>query len=184
MKCALHVHTSLSDAALTVDEVLRAYADLGFGLVAVTDHEFLLRDNYVALVRGSGHYGMVALAGVEVDYEPWNYHHLLRIQGARETLHVLAHPSSYYMEVEEVAERLHSEPFPVDAVEITHRGFYTPKYDTPLIPAPKIASDDAHEPHEFGRAWIEMPDAKDPDRALRAVKAGDFEVKFFRNSRQ
>jgi DNA polymerase III alpha subunit len=178
MKCALHVHTSLSDATLSPDEVLKVYADLGFGLVAITDHEFLLRDNYVELVRGARHCGMAVAAGVEADWQPWNYHHLLRIAGERETLHVLAHPAAYYLEIEEVNERLASAPFAVDAVEITHRGFYTPKYDTGLIAAPKIATDDAHEPPECGRAWIETADTRDVDRALRAVKAGDFEVRF------
>jgi len=181
MKCALHVHTNLSDGALFLDEALKIYADHGFGCVAITDHEFLLRDNYPVLVREAKACGLLVLAGVEVDYEPWHYHHLLRILGERETLHVIAHPASYYLEAAEVVARLNSEPFKIDAIEITHRGFYTPAYDIPAIPVPKIASDDAHEPHDCGRAWIEMADTRDPDRVIRAVKAGDFRAAFFRN---
>ena len=182
MKCALHVHTNLSDAAFFPDEVIRIYADLGFGCVAITDHEFLLRDNYVSLIRSLKSHGLMVLAGVEVDYPPWNYHHLLRIMGNKETLHVLAHPSAYYLEIEEVNARIGSEPFPIDAVEITHRGFYTPKYDTSAIPIPKIASDDAHEPSECGRAWIETPATRDPDQLIRAIKARNFTIRFFRNN--
>jgi hypothetical protein len=43
---------------------------------------------------------------------------------------------------------------------------------------PKIASDDAHELSEVGRAWIEVPKTKSPDRLLQAVKAGDFSLGF------
>ena len=181
MKCALHVHTNLSDGALFPDEALKVYADQGFGCVAITDHEFLLRDNYVDQILSLDNCGLLVLAGVEVDYKPWNYHHLLRIQGDQETIHILAHPGLYYLEPEEVAKRLSSEPFPMDAIEITHRGFYAPAYDTDLIPSPKIASDDAHEPGECGRAWIEMDATADPDRMIRAVKAGDFQVGFYRS---
>jgi hypothetical protein len=181
MKCALHVHTNLSDAGFAPEEVVKIYADLGFGAVAVTDHEFLLRDNYVAVVEALPRYGMLVLAGVEIDYQPWNYQHLLRIQGRIETLHVLAHPSSYYMELNEVRKRLTSEPFPIDAVEITHRGFYTPLYDTHLLAIPKIATDDAHEPGDCGRAWIETPTTHDPDQLLRAIKAGDCQPCYYRN---
>lgn len=183
MKCALHVHTNLSDGAMTPEEVLQIYADLGFGCVAVTDHEFLLRDHYYRRIMTADHCGMIVLVGVEVDYEPWHYHHLLRIQGDRETLHVLAHPASYYLEPKEVSARLHREPFPVDAVEITHRGFYTPLYDTSELPRPKIATDDAHEPQECGRAWIETPQTNNPDQVLRAIKVGDFTVNFYRTYR-
>jgi hypothetical protein len=181
MKIALHVHTNLSDAAFFPEEAVQIYADLGFGGLAITDHEFLLRDNYPALIHTLDRCGMILLAGVEIDYQPWNYHHLLRIQGETQTLHVLAHPASYYLEIPEVVRRLHSEPFPVDAIEISHRGFYTPLYDTPDIPAAKVASDDAHEPGDCGRAWIEMDPLKSADHIIRAVKAGDFQARFFRN---
>jgi len=180
MKCALHVHTTLSDGAMTPKEALKIYADLGFGAVAVTDHEFMLREHYASLVRSLPRLGMLVLVGVELDYAPWSFQHLLRIQGERETLHIMAHPASYYLELEEAAARLGSEPFPIDALEITHRGFYTPAYDVKEIPAPKLASDDAHEPGECGRAWIETRSFSDPDRLIRAVKAGDFKTAFFR----
>lgn len=181
MKCALHVHTNLSDGALSPEEMLKVYADLGFGCVAITDHEFLLKEDYWSRVKSADPCGMTVLIGVEADYQPWHYHHLLRILGERQTLHVLCHPASYYLEVPEVVARLSAEPFHIDAVEITHRGFYTPLYDQPAVPVPKIASDDAHEPQEIGRAWIELPETRDPDQVIRAVKAGDFQVGFFRN---
>jgi histidinol phosphatase-like PHP family hydrolase len=179
MKCALHVHTSLSDAALTPEEVVKIYADLEFGCVAITDHEFMLKDHYPGEVLSLRKTGLVVLVGVELDYRPWVLHHLLRIQGDKETLHVLAHPSLYYLEVNEVAERIKSEPFPIDAIEISTRGIYTPEYDTDLIPAPKVATDDAHQPQDCGKAWIEMENAKDPDRVVRAIKAGDFQARFY-----
>ena len=182
MKCALHLHTNLSDGALSPQEMVQAYADLGFGCVCLTDHEFLLRDHYARAIAALDPCGMVVLAGVEVDYEPWHYHHLLRILGEKETLHVLAHPSAYFLSVAEVNARLVTAPFPIEAVEVSYRGFYTPAYDTPEVTAVKVASDDAHEPNDCGRAWIELPESRRPDAILRAIKAGDCRVRFFRNS--
>lgn len=183
MKCALHLHTNLSDGAYSPEELIRVYADLGFGCVCITDHDFLLRDDYVRRVLGCRRRGLLVLAGVEADYEPWHHHHLVRVMGEKETLHILAHPSAYYLSVADVNRRLKSEPFPIEAVEVTHRGFYTPDFDIPEIEAVKVASDDAHEPHDCGRAWVEVPDTTDPDRVIRSVRAGDCALRFYRNSR-
>lgn len=182
MKCALHVHTNLSDGSMELDEAVRIYADLGFGCVAITDHEFLLRKNYESLIERTQRYGMVVMTGIEIDYIPWHYQHLLRVHGHEDTLNVMCHPSAYYLEIDEVINRLNSEPFPVDAIEITYRGFYTPKYDSDLIGVPKIASDDAHEPGDCGRAWIEMEDSRDPDEIIKRIRAGDFRAGFYRGS--
>jgi hypothetical protein len=178
IKCALHVHTNLSDGAMDPEEAIRIYQDLDFQVVAVTDHEFMCRDFYPARVRALSRPGLMALAGVEIDYEPWHYQHLVRIQGESETLHVLAHPANYYLETGEVLARLGSTPFPIDAIEITQRGSYAPAYDLPSIGVPKIATDDAHEPGDCGRAWIELERATSPDQVIRAIKAGDFAVRF------
>ena len=177
MRVALHVHSNLSDGAYPPEEMVKAYADLGFGAVAVTDHAFMTRPNYYERIRQLNS-GLLVLAGVELDYEPWHYHHLLRITGKKETLHVLCHPKAYYLEIPKILERIQGAPFPIDAVEVTHRGFYHAEYNTPQIPVPKIASDDAHEMVEVGRAWIETPKVKSADALIRAVKAGDFSLGF------
>ena len=180
MKCALHLHTTLSDGSYRPEQLIRVYAELGFGCVCITDHDFLLRDDYARQVLALPRHGMMVLAGVESDYEPWHHHHLLRVMGNTDTLHVLAHPSAYHLSVEDVNRRLRSEPFPIEAVEVSHRGFYTPAYDTPAIAAVKVATDDAHEPYECGRAWVEVPDTKDPDQVIRSIRAGDCAARFYR----
>jgi len=177
MKVALHVHTNLSDGAFSPEEMVQAYADLGFGAVAVTDHGFMVKPGYEERLKKLDS-GLLVLAGWELDWEPWHYHHLLKVQGRKETLHVLCHPRAYFLEIPQVIARIESAPFPIDAVEVTLRGFYTQEYNTPKIPLPKIASDDAHELNEIGRAWIEVPKTKSADRLLRAIKAGDFSLGF------
>ncbi len=62
---------------------------------------------------------------------------------------------------------------PLDAVEVTDTGFYRPLYDTDEIPLVKIATDDAHRPPHFGRAWIEVEARRDRDAIIRAIRAGD-----------
>ena len=177
MKCALHVHTNLSDGAFSPEEMVKAYADLGFGAVAITDHAFMVKPGFEDRLRKMNS-GLLVLPGLELDWEPWHYHHLLRIQGRKETLHVLCHPQAYYLEIPRILERIQGAPFPIDAVEVTLRGFYTQEYNTPQIPVPKIASDDAHEMSEVGRAWIETPKVKSADQLLKAIKAGDFSLGF------
>jgi hypothetical protein len=62
----------------------------------------------------------------------------------------------------------------LDAVEMTDTGFYRPLYDTEEIPLVKVATDDAHRPPHFGRAWIEVEARRDRDAIIRAIRAGDF----------
>ncbi len=181
MKVALHVHTSLSDGIHSPQEMVDRYVERGFGAVAITDHGFMTKPDYFDFIR-TVNSGALVLAGIELDWEPWHYNHLIRIHGQKETLHVLCHPRSYFLEIHEVNQRIESAPFPIDAVEITHRGFYTKEYDVPEIPVPKIANDDAHEYYDIGRAWIETEETKNTDRLLRAIKAGYFENRFLRRN--
>jgi len=177
MKVALHVHTNLSDGSYSPEEMVKAYADLGFGAVAITDHAFMVKPGYEERLQKLNS-GLLVMAGRELDWEPWHFHHLLRVQGKKEILHVLCHPRAYFLEISQVLARIEGAPFAIDAVEVTHRGFYTEEYNTPELPLSKIASDDAHELCEIGRAWIEVPKTKSPDRLLRAIKAGDFSLGF------
>jgi PHP-associated len=42
----------------------------------------------------------------------------------------------------------------------------------------KIATDDAHRPVHFGRAWIEVDATRERDAIIRAIRAGDFRLGF------
>jgi hypothetical protein len=42
----------------------------------------------------------------------------------------------------------------------------------------KIATDDAHRPVHFGRAWVEVEATRDRDSILRAIRGGNFKVGF------
>lgn len=179
MKVALHVHSTLSDGLHAPADMVEAYRDKGFSAVAITDHAFMAKPDYFDFLKTIKTNVMV-LPGLELDWEPWNYSHLLRVQGVSETLHVLCHPRAYFLELHEINQRIENAPFPIDAVEITHRGFYTPEYDVPEISIPKIATDDSHEFYDIGRAWIETPNTSDPDELLKYIKAGDFENRFLR----
>jgi hypothetical protein len=101
--------------------------------------------------------------------------------GDRETLYVLNHPARYALSVEETLRRVRvisGAGLPIAAVEVTDTGVYRPEYDVDAIELPKIATDDSHRDPDFGRAWIEVDAARNPDAILRAVKAGDFRVGF------
>jgi len=178
MKCALHVHTIMSDGSMTVSRALSIYREKGFGCVAITDHDFMVPADYRETIKTADSLGMVLIDGVELEHAPWRYHHVLELKGGNESFHAICHPGAYGLSVEEVKTRIADPPFPIDAIEITYRGILTSQYDVPEIPVPKIATDDAHDVSDCGRAWIEMDDTRDPGSILRAVKAGEFENVF------
>lgn len=180
MKCALHIHTNFSDGSHTPEEMIQAYREKGFKCVAITDHKFMTPPNYynyLELLSTKLKGEMMVLVGAELDYEPWHCHHLLEVKGNKEILRVLCHPRAYFLSPEQIQSRIEMAPFPIDAVEASYRGFYTPEYNVPEIPWPKIATDDSHEFYDIARAWVETEDFQDPDLLIRAIRAGEFEIK-------
>jgi hypothetical protein len=175
LKGALHVHTTCSDGELSIVEMARAYADLGFDFIALTDHDYLLRgDCYRDLPRLKR--GLMIFTGVEMTVFEKGYVHVGRIDGDRDTLHIFNHPSELDLPLPKVIDRITgvAARIPLDAVEITSKGFRTPQYDIPEIPYPKVATDDAHTRAMCGRAWVEMDCARRKDAVIRAIRAGDF----------
>jgi len=104
-----------------------------------------------------------------------------RVIGDRETLHVLNHPARYKLSVAETVERiriLREQGLDVEAVEVTDTGRYRSLYHSDEIPLVKIATDDAHRPPHFGRAWIEVDAPLEHDAIIRAIRAGDVRLGF------
>jgi len=175
LKGALHVHTTCSDGELTIAEVANVYSDLGFDFIALTDHDFLLREGCYDPARHLT-CDLIVFTGVELTVFERGYVHVNRIEGDRELLHIFNHPSELNLPIDKVQERISkvAERISIDAVEITTKGFRTPEYDIPAIPYPKVATDDSHTKLGCGRAWIEMDCARDKDQIIRAIKQGDF----------
>jgi hypothetical protein len=175
LKGALHTHTTCSDGDLSPDEVLRAYHDLEFDFIALTDHDFIMTPDAYDRWRVPGVFdGMLVFRGVEKTVFARGYVHVNQITGIREQLNILNHPGQYGLPASKVACLISDleATLPIHAVEVTLKGFYTPEYDVDDIPLPKVASDDSHSIDCCGRAWIEVACEKDPDAILRAIKAG------------
>jgi hypothetical protein len=175
LKGALHAHTTCSDGSMSPTGAIRVHEALGFDFLALTDHDHLFRQgayDHIQYIRTD----LIVFLGLELTVFEKGYVHVCRIQGDREVLHVFAHPSELDLPMHKVQERIRSvaERLPLDAVEVTSKGFYTPEYDIPEIPYPKVATDDSHNKNMVGRAWIEMDCLRDKDMILRAVKEGDF----------
>jgi hypothetical protein len=103
------------------------------------------------------------------------------VVGDHETLWILNHPARYKLSVRETVERIaiiRAAGWPLAAVEVTDTGLYRPTYDTDAIPLVKIATDDAHRPPHFGRAWIEVDAPRNRDAIIRAIRAGDVRLGF------
>src|SRR6266850_858406 len=99
----------------------------------------------------------------------------------RETLHVLNHPARYQLTVAQTLERIRrigAGGIALDAIEVTDTGQRRPLYESPEIPLAKIATDDAHGPIHFGRAWVEVDAARSRDAIIRAIRAGEFRLGF------
>ena len=119
---------------------------------------------------------MILFIGIELTVFVKGYIHVNRIKGRSEELHILNHLGEYGLSMDQIMDRIEavSEMFPLDAVEITSKGFRHREYEIPEIPYNKIASDDSHTMVGVGRAWIELDAQRDMDSILKSVKNGDF----------
>ena len=181
LKGALHVHTNLSDGLCAPEEMAQAYRSLGFNFMAVTDHDYMVGNNrkyFDAIPPGAPDF--LIFKGIEVEWAEIRYHHISKIWGEEEMLVIFNHPEQYSLEIEEVQRRIEvvNRTLRVNAVEVTHKGRYSPEYHTEKIALPQVATDDAHHPAECGQAWVEVKSRLEKDEIIRAIKAGDFEVGF------
>jgi hypothetical protein len=175
LKGALHVHTTCSDGDLTIPEVVTIYTGLGFDFIALTDHDYLLRPNCYDVIKTLST-DMIIFKGLELTVFEKGYVHVNRIKGDKEQLHIFNHPAELDLPMEKVIDRITvvGKRFPLDAVEITTKGFRTPEYEIPEIPYPKVATDDSHTRIGCGRAWIEMDCPRSRDGIIKAVRNNDF----------
>lgn len=175
----LHAHTTFSDGVRSPERLIAAYEELGYDFLAITDHEDLIPGRYWEALQELAP-SLLLFRGVELNYEPLDQH-VGKVLGDRETLYVLNHPARYRLSVEETVKRIAritGDGLPLDAVEVTDTGHYRPLYVSETIPLVKVATDDAHKPLHFGRAWIEVDAPRDRDAIIRAIRAGDFQLGF------
>jgi hypothetical protein len=178
----LHAHTTFSDGVRSPAALVAEYESRGYDFLAITDHED--HANWVepgyqqALDRLRP--GLLLFRGIEVNFDPIAQH-VGKVVGDAETLWILNHPARYRLSVDETRERItliQAAGWPLAAIEVTDTGHYRPEYDTDAIPLVKIATDDAHRPPHFGRAWIEVDAPRDRDAIIRAIRAGEVQMRF------
>jgi len=175
LKGQLHIHTTCSDGRLTPQQAADTYALLGYDFIAISDHDHLLKPGYRKAVE-SIHSNMLILFGIERTVGTrWGYVHVTEIEGQEETLYTFNHPSDYGFTIRQTLDCIEdvSRTLRVDAVEVSHHGFYTPDYDRDVIPFPKVATDDSHTAQSCGRAWVELDCERSKDDIIRAIKRGD-----------
>lgn len=175
LKGGLHIHTTCSDGELTPQEVANAYEERGFDFIAFTDHDYLLKPNYrdvYSQVKSK----MIIFHGIELTVFIKGYVHVNKIEGEREVLHVFNHIGEYDLTLEQIEDRTRrvAKKFPIDAVEITTKGFRQKEVESLDLPYPKIASDDMHTRVGISRAWIELDAPRNKDAIIRAIKKGRF----------
>jgi PHP domain-containing protein len=175
----LHAHTTFSDGIRAPAALVMEYETRGYDFLAVTDHVDWVTESYwSALERLPSN--LLLFRGVELNYEPLSQH-VGKVIGDGETLYVLNHPARYKLTIPQTLERIatiRAAGLLLEAVEVTDTGLYRPLYDSDEIPLVKIATDDAHRPPHFGRAWIEVDASRDRDAIIRAIRARDFRLAF------
>jgi hypothetical protein len=180
LKGQLHVHTTFSDGRLTIQEAADVYEDMGFDFIAVTDHDHLLRPGYRESIEGVKS-NLLIFFGIErTVHTRWGYVHVAEIEGEEEKLYIFNHPFEYGLSLKQSQECIEdvTRSHRLDAVEVSHQGFYTPSFDCAIIPYPKVVTDDSHARLGCGRAWIEMDCEKKKDPILRQIKKGEFKCCF------
>ncbi len=179
LKGNLHTHTTFSDGQLSVAEVVARYHDLGYGFLAITDHEAGLHPSYWSAIPKSTP-ELIVFAGLELSYPYLGGQHIGLVNGDEEKLYVFNHPNVFGLTVADVRAAVTqvAPRIEIHAIETTHHARYLPEYDVPNLPLQRVATDDAHGPEEIGRAWIEVNAPRRKDAILRAIKAGDFALGF------
>ncbi len=175
LKGGLHIHTTCSDGELTPQEIANAYEERGYDFIAFTDHDYLLKSNYrdiYSQVKSD----MIIFTGIEITVFLKGYVHVNKIEGDKEALHIFNHIGDYDLTNEQILERIEAiaKKYPIDAVEITTKGFRQKDLESLDIQYPKIAADDAHTTIGIGRAWIELDTKRDKDKIIMAIKQGEF----------
>jgi hypothetical protein len=176
LKGCLHTHTTCSDGTMTPQAVAEAYQERGYDFIAFTDHDYLLKPDYLD-VYSNVETDMIILNGIELTVFIKGYLHVSRISGEKDVLYILNHLGEYDLSLDQIFDRIDtvSEMYPLDAVEITSKGFRNSEYEISEIRYPKIASDDMHAIVGIGRAWIEVDvKRRDMDSIIAAVRHGDF----------
>lgn len=171
----MHIHTTFSDGRLTPQQAADLYEELGFDFITYADHDHLIKPGYrqaIAVVNTN----MIVFYGIELTIRTrFGYVHVTRIEGVNETLHVFNHPADYGLPIKQTMACIDEVAlqYQIDAVEISHQGFYTPYYDRELITYPKVATDDSHHRMACGRAWIELECLRNKDSILQGIKKGE-----------
>ena len=178
LKGQLHTHSSMSDGGLTLQEVANEYSRLGFHFLAFTDHDHLLRPSYHAEIKKVKS-DLLIFSGIELTVHcSKGYVHVSRIEGKDEVIHIFNHPGDCDLNVRKTVECIEevAMKYPLDAIEITNHGFYTPQFDIPEIPYLKIAADDSHNRMGCGRGWIEVDMGSEitHDTILKTIKSGKY----------
>ena len=175
----LHAHTTFSDGVLAPHRLVEEYERLGYDFLAITDHDDLVSEGYWhALERLVPR--LVLFHGIELSWSDFPQH-VGKVVGDHDTLFVLNHPARYKLSLADTLRRIETiqaAGVPLAAIEVTDTGLYRPLYHSESIPLVKVATDDAHKPVHFGRAWIEVEAPRDRDAIIRAIRAGDFELGF------
>ncbi len=175
----LHAHTTFSDGVRSPAALIAEYESLGYDFLAITDHEDLIPTEYWKSLEWLSS-GLLLFHGIELNYDPLSQH-VGKVLGDRDTLYVLNHPARYQLTVAETVDRIRTiaaDGLPLDVVECTDTGRHRPLYESGDIALPKIATDDAHRPPHFGRAWVEVEAPRSRDAIIRAIRAGDFRLGF------
>jgi hypothetical protein len=175
----LHAHTTFSDGVKEPAQLVAAYEALGYDFLAITDHENWIDDRYWnAIPKLSSK--LLLFHGIELNWPRFDQH-IGKVSGDRETLHVLNHPARYQLSVAQTLERIRrigAGGITLDAIEVTETGQRRRLYETSEIPLAKIATDDAHGPVHFGKAWVEVDAKRNRDAIIRAIRAGEFRLGF------
>jgi len=160
---------------MSPQEVADAYESKGYDFIAFTDHDYLLKPNYREIC-GQVKTNMIIFYGIELSVFVNGNIHVTKIEGENEVLHIFNHIGEYDFTPEQLLVRLAEleKKYPLDAVEITKKGFRDKVFEALDIAYPKIASDDSHTRIGIGRGWIELDAQREKDSIIKAVRKGEF----------
>lgn len=195
LKTNLHTHTTFSDGAFSLEEVVAAYEALDYDVLAITDHN-QWRDNNAAstdkvLVLSSNepslsHREHVLATGVHADSPVdkgdrscTRTQEVIDWINDQDGFSTLNHPTWSGMSVERLLEleRYHSIEI-VNAGCIGHGSEYALTHWDELLRRGRrvwgLATDDSHSAWDRGLGWVEIFSEKNEAAIIQALKEGRF----------
>jgi len=172
IKCSLHNHSTNSDGKLKPEKMVRAIANKGYKVIALTDHDWITYIREEDLPKD-----IIYLTGYELSKPNL---HIIKLETPSRNrpdlarIDFLAHPARWGMSTSEILKTVRE--YKLDGVEYCNSK--TIQYSERIKGIIEVGVDDSHNENMILWNWIELEtDSFDKETIIEMLKKGEFVIK-------